>query len=366
MAQRDNSLDVLRGLLLVMITINHIGGPVSMLSYQPMSFVSAAEGFVFLSGNVLGLVYGKRLLRGIRFSFSTVWRRSVKIYLYHLVTLLIIISPYFLIPSKNSVWHFQELKPFFTDSGNAIPAYLFLLFQPDHLDILPMYILFIPVGFFVLKAFTNNKGNWIMAASLILWLISQFKFSNNFSPFQLNPGFFNLFSWQLLFVIGTYVGFQRSQGKNIVGTSKTLFVSVCTMLLLFAVVRYTRVYQFSIFEFVRAHADKPDLEFFRLVNFLGIAYFINFVNKSGYFPKSKYLAFLGQHSLQVFSFQIVLIYFFSPLRDEVYHFSFAGRILVQFVGALLLFIPASVHSTIINRRNTASVTRSKERIVVNQ
>ena len=47
---RRAELDALRGLLLVLMTITHLPTRYSVYSSQIFGFVSAAEGFVFLSG----------------------------------------------------------------------------------------------------------------------------------------------------------------------------------------------------------------------------------------------------------------------------------------------------------------------------
>lgn len=57
--KRDIGLDSLRGLLLVWMTLNHLGGPLHAYSFQTLGFFSSAEGFVFISGVVAGLVYGR-------------------------------------------------------------------------------------------------------------------------------------------------------------------------------------------------------------------------------------------------------------------------------------------------------------------
>jgi hypothetical protein len=46
---RRTEIDVLRGLMLVLITITHLPTVFSAKFSQPFGFVSAAEGFVFLS-----------------------------------------------------------------------------------------------------------------------------------------------------------------------------------------------------------------------------------------------------------------------------------------------------------------------------
>jgi hypothetical protein len=46
--RRDHRLDTIRGILLIMMTINHLGGSASKLTFEPFGFVSAAAGFVLL------------------------------------------------------------------------------------------------------------------------------------------------------------------------------------------------------------------------------------------------------------------------------------------------------------------------------
>ncbi len=57
--ERDIRLDALRGLVLAWMTINHLSGPLHAYSFETLGFVSSAEGFVFISGIVAGMVYGR-------------------------------------------------------------------------------------------------------------------------------------------------------------------------------------------------------------------------------------------------------------------------------------------------------------------
>ena len=63
MPPRRWELDALRGLMLVLMTLTHMPTMYSLPSGQPFGFVSAAEGFVFLSALMVGRVYGARALR---------------------------------------------------------------------------------------------------------------------------------------------------------------------------------------------------------------------------------------------------------------------------------------------------------------
>jgi hypothetical protein len=53
-------LDTLRGFMLVAIAINHLDTELRVFTDYVFGFVSTAEGFVFLSGLVAGLVYTRR------------------------------------------------------------------------------------------------------------------------------------------------------------------------------------------------------------------------------------------------------------------------------------------------------------------
>src|SRR5580693_1644014 len=58
--KRSGLVDFLRGICLLLMTVDHL--PLTLVrkfTWQTFGFFSAAEGFVFLSGLVSGLVYGR-------------------------------------------------------------------------------------------------------------------------------------------------------------------------------------------------------------------------------------------------------------------------------------------------------------------
>ena len=55
--------DLLRGLMLVLMTLTHLPTRLTNPFGQPFGYVSAAEGFVLLSGYMAGLVYGRLAFR---------------------------------------------------------------------------------------------------------------------------------------------------------------------------------------------------------------------------------------------------------------------------------------------------------------
>src|ERR1700753_1135420 len=80
-------LDALRGLFLVWMTFTHMPTRFSDYVNQPFGFVSSAEGFVFLSALLVSRVYLGDARGGESGLRAKLWRRTLKIYGYHLLML---------------------------------------------------------------------------------------------------------------------------------------------------------------------------------------------------------------------------------------------------------------------------------------
>src|SRR5690348_8107463 len=83
--KRRPEFDSLRGVLLVLMTLTHLPTRLSVLGNQPFGFVSAAEGFVFLSAFLVGVVHAKKA--GTAAMFKSLWSRALKVYGYHVALL---------------------------------------------------------------------------------------------------------------------------------------------------------------------------------------------------------------------------------------------------------------------------------------
>jgi hypothetical protein len=82
--RRLEELDAIRGLLLVWITLTHLPTVISAYVNQPFGFVSAAEGFIFLSALFTGRIYFRLAQRnGYRAMQQNLVRRTLRLYLYH-------------------------------------------------------------------------------------------------------------------------------------------------------------------------------------------------------------------------------------------------------------------------------------------
>ncbi len=347
---RDHSLDVLRGIILVVMLVDHIGGPFRKFTFESLGFVSVAEGFVYLSGLVFGLVYGKKVLNGsYKEIVNKAAKRSSVIYFYHLLLPLVLILPVIIYPNLlQRVLDVQIISEY--NLGHPIKTivhYLAFLLRPSQFGILPMYCIYISVAPFVLKAFNNGKAGVVFIISIGMWFISWFDWLN---MFKINPesigmdlGYFNIFSWQVLFFLGSYVGFARAQGKEVVPKSKLfLLVSIILFVVMFTI-RHSPEMNGWVVDTVRYHTERGDLGILRILNFVVLAFLVDYIIKSGWFFRSKWLGTLGQHSLQVFVFQVILLFSYPLIRLKVESYGLMGVLVALGVYVALLIVPAWSH-----------------------
>jgi hypothetical protein len=216
--KRFIELDILRGVLLLMMVVNHAPSPFRIFTDQPIGFFSTAEPFVFVSAFLAGLLFQRRTEKhGFQAARAATVSRAFRIYRAHLVTLVFafVVGGVFL-AQLPGIQHL--LDQYFKNPGAAMLAATALVFQPPLMDILPMYVLFSLLTPCVFWA--ANRWGWkkVLLASVGLWLISQFRVremllaslkDNSF----LNPGPFDLLSWQLLWVGGLMFG-KRAQEER--------------------------------------------------------------------------------------------------------------------------------------------------------
>jgi len=208
--------DILRGILLLMMIVDHSPSQLRLFTDQPMGFFSSAEGFVFISPFLAGMLFRRRTDRaGFAAARSVTICRAWRIYRAHLLTVsfAFVIGSFFLreLPGVGNLLDQYLKNPAATLIGSAV-----LLFRPPLMDILPMYIWF---SFLTPLAFlAAQRWGWkaVIYTSPAVWLISQtgvrdllVTASRGVSYVELGP--FDILAWQLLWVSGLFFG-QRFQG----------------------------------------------------------------------------------------------------------------------------------------------------------
>ncbi len=221
MPTRRWELDALRGLMLVLMTLTHMPTMYSLPSGQPFGFVSAAEGFVFLSAFMAGKVYGGRARRDGFAAMQTAFReRALKLYLCQLGLLLLAFTLIAWLGVRNHQGGVTGLLEFFfIDPVTAVVGAALLLHNPPLLDILPMYIVLMLASPWLLWRGLRHGWQGVLAISGLLWLGAQWGLGEAVHegivaltglpiPYR-ETGAFHWLAWQALWVVGLWLGARR-------------------------------------------------------------------------------------------------------------------------------------------------------------
>src|ERR1700747_155921 len=140
--KRFIEFDVLRGVLLLMMSVDHSPSSLRRFTDQPLGFFTTVECFVFVSAFLAGLVFRKRAEKlGFAAARSSSIHRAGRIYRAHLVTVAFaFVLGSFLLSEFPGIRNL--LDHYLMNPWAAICGSLVLLFRPPLMDILPMYVLF--------------------------------------------------------------------------------------------------------------------------------------------------------------------------------------------------------------------------------
>ncbi|MET0028276.1 MAG: OpgC domain-containing protein [Candidatus Thiodiazotropha sp.] len=221
--KRDLRLDFMRGLIMVYVVVVHLEyySLFSMLAWERLGLVSSAEGFVMLSGLVVGLVYGKRARsEGLSAAANKLWQRAFKLYRVNLFVILSI-ALISLLPFINSfdVTHWwvpdQRSHSFYLYPSDTAPWWIWvwkaltLQIGPHQFQIIGLYVILLSLAPLAIRVLIRGHLAWLLLTSWSLYI------ANLFLGLQLTPARFELgfplMSWQMLFFTGLAVGFYREQ-----------------------------------------------------------------------------------------------------------------------------------------------------------
>ncbi len=324
---RDYRIDLLRGIALVMIYINHIPGTIwENFTSRNFGFSDGAEGFVLMSGMAAGLAYGPIFLRGATLAEALrPWRRAFTLWWVHLLVVASILALFALTqydPEVAKMAIKRNIAPALENmDGFALPLST-LGHQFAYADILPLYVvlmLWAPA----LLALAVRWPRALMAGSLAMWFVAglaRFTMPNWPLP---NGWFFNPFSWQVLFVAGMLTGIAIRQNRRWLAVRKWPLVLAWAFLILAALwVQIGWVanwgghtlwllHEYAYFPAVFTSFEKSFIFLPRLLHILALAYALSALpalKAIANSPKVSGLILLGQHSLPVFATSTVLAY----------------------------------------------------------
>ena len=311
--RRLEELDALRGLMLVWITCTHLPTVVSTYVNQPFGFVSAAEGFIFLSALFTGRIYFRVAVRdGYGAMQQKLWKRTWRLYLYHAFLLAFVFLVAVPIASSGTRPGLHNLLDFYFNAGapRAVVDGALLVYRPPLLDILPMYIIFLALTPAALKAAQRYGWRVPLGCSFTLWLLAQlglrqtsWEFLNHHFgvTIPLNEmGSFDLWAWQFLWLVGLWIGVRWAKDQLDLGRyAKPLTIPALIVVLPMLTMRYAIGHGLELGRF-EGLFDKWHLGGLRLIDFTAIGVLL--IRAHSYLkPLSiRPLVLLGQSSLQVF------------------------------------------------------------------
>jgi hypothetical protein len=319
--RRQPELDALRGLMLIWMTLTHLPTHASAFSNQTLGFVSAAEGFIFLSAFLSGRIFGRKLDEsGFRDVAHKLFGRAGRLYVYHLFLLAVAFTAVAIVAVHTQRPSLQGLVDFYLAHPiRGMLASILLVYRPPLLDILPMYILFLFGTPFVLLVGKRKGWEWVLIPSVGVWLAAQFglryaayvctcRLTGVSIPFSA-LGAFDLFGWQFLWVAGLWIGSGGLWISRSWIRSRITIACVVALTSVFFYARHSYLWNDMNNSPWTPFTDKWHLGVLRLVNFaaLGVLFaaFQPFLSQWLAMPP---LVTLGRASLEVFCAHLLICF----------------------------------------------------------
>lgn len=217
---RDLRLDFMRGFVMLFVICVHLEylSFISAFMWERLGFFSSAEGFVGLSGVVLGMVYRQKLGKeGFPACAVRIWRRALQLWRVNVFViasiLLLRVLPW---PDTLVLTHWQPATggqgyDLFPPGGTVwwqlLTQTLLLQIGPHQFQVMGLYVLVIAGAPAVL--FALHRGHWLAVLGLS-GVIYLFNLALGLRLGALKSEYaFPALSWQLLFYGGMVAGFHH-------------------------------------------------------------------------------------------------------------------------------------------------------------
>jgi hypothetical protein len=356
------------------------------LNHHYFGWVEDAQGFVFMSGLVVGLVYGSRFIKhGFEAMQRGIWARIKTIYS-HQIGLILIFTAATLIFAFGFGYVPGILSPY----GNepvAFPTLSALMVTGSaHMGILPMYIVFMTATPYALRLLIQSRYLIYGVIVATCWAIAQTRLPDALvsgseafladAGYRLNLGiFFNVLGWQALFFAGLFIGFLMASKRlntEFLRTPEMRNVFLICVALFFFFGIYDRIVfdqwisdAFS--ERIEYETDRGNLSTIYVITFAADLLIMVWMLGPGMTDKNVIIAgaskllgkavafrplvFLGQHSLHVFSAHILIVYVIASVYQNGPPSQLIGTAII-FASLGILYGVAWVHSWYVARNKS--------------
>jgi len=278
---RDERLDLFRGLTMLIIFIAHVPAN-SWNAWIParFGFSSGAELFVFCSGFASALAFGGVFVRrGWWLGTARILHRLWQVYWAQigLVVALVALAAV-LDRTLGRADLGQQFGPLIADPERALLGLVTLTWQPDYLDILPMYLVIlalIPVAM-ILRRF--HPALPFLMSALLYALVWTEGLNLTGNPWNGAGWFLNPFAWQAIFFIGFFIAMKwlpvpPLRERRLV-LAAAFFVVLSVPFSFWGILEAWPAGQ-GLREFVLpAASEKSNLHPLRILHFLALAYLV--------------------------------------------------------------------------------------------
>jgi hypothetical protein len=285
----DLRLSLLLGIAAWFLFLDHVPhNAVSMLTLRNFGFSGATDLFVFVGGYIAAILYGKMMLeRGFVVAATRIFRRVWQLYAAYVALFVIYINLIGYVARKTAapeIIHEFNIAGILGHTIRTLIYGLLLQAKPLNLDVLQLFIVL--MAFFPIVLFgMMRRPNLTVVGSIALYLAAR-QFDWNLSSFPEGRWYFNPFSWQLLFVLGTWFALMGRRQMCAIRSLQEISILRITALvyLLFALV-ITMAGKFpQLGELIPASVldlflpnDKENLAPYRVLHFLAMAFLFTLV-----------------------------------------------------------------------------------------
>jgi hypothetical protein len=308
--ERDLRVDFFRGLALWWIYTDHIPGDVmGKYSLQNYAMCDAAEIFVLLAGFGAGIAYGSVMDRqGYLYAAADTLRRAWVLYIAHIFLFVVYAAQVAYSASVlDRVFYLEEARlDVLADAPyRALLEALLLRFQPNLLNILPLYVALLVI--FAVTLPLLRKPALLFAVSFAGYVLVRIT-GINLTSWTGEGWYLNPFAWQFLFMIGAILAYAPPRMPQVRWPldAAAIIVLLVGVIVIWVVDTHPPILASlpaPVIRFVITE-DKTGLHPFRLLSILSLTWLVaRAIPVDAAWLRSRFAApleLLGQNSLPVF------------------------------------------------------------------
>jgi hypothetical protein len=307
---RDLRVDFFRGLALWWIYTDHIPGDVlGDYSLRNFAMCDATEVFVLLAGFGAGIAYGSVMnQQGYLYAAADTLRRAWTLYVAHIFLFVVYTAQVaYSAAALDRTFYLEETRlDVLADAPyRALLEALLLRFQPNLLNILPLYVALLLI--FAATLPLLRRPALLFVASAGLYLAVRFT-GINLTAWTGEGWFFDPFAWQFLFMIGAILAYAPPRMPRLRWPidAAAMIVLLAGIIVIWVIDVHPRILASMpapVIRFVITE-DKTGLHPFRLLSILSLVWLVarSVPAEAGWLQSriAAPLVLLGQNSLPVF------------------------------------------------------------------